>query len=55
MSVDYENQGDYVPTVTHRIGTTLQDAGTQLLHGVQTFGSSVVGDLVREFSPNAAN
>ena len=55
VSVDYENQGDYVPTVTHKIGTALQDTGTQLLYGVQTLGSSVVGDAVREFSPNAAN
>lgn len=55
VSVDYENQGDYVPTTTHKIGTALQDAGTQLLHGVQTFGSSVVGDVVKGFSPKAAD
>ena len=55
VSVDYENQGDYVPTTTHKIGTALQDTGTQLLHGVQTLGSSVIGDVTRGFSPNAAN
>ena len=55
VSVDYENQGDYIPTATHRVGTALKDTGTQLLHGVQTLGSSVVGDVVKGFSPNAAN
>ena len=55
VSVDYENQGNYVPTVTHKVGTAIGDVGTQLLHGVQTLGSSVVGDVVKGFSPNAAN
>ena len=55
VSVDYENQGDYVPTTTHKIGTALQDTGTQLLHGVQTLGSSIVGDAIKGFSPDAAN
>ena len=55
VSVDYENQGDYVPTTTHKIGTAIGDVGTQLLHGVQTLGSSVVGDVVKGFSPKAAN
>ena len=55
VSVDYENQGDYVPTTTHKIGTALTDAGTQLLHGVQTLGGSVVGDVVKMFSPKAAD
>ena len=55
VSVDYENQGDYVPTTTHKIGTDLQDTGTRLLHGVQTLGSSIVGDAIKGFSPSAAN
>ena len=55
VSVDYENQGNYVPTVTHRVGTALKDTGTQLLYGVQTLGSSVIGDAVKGFSPNTAN
>ena len=55
VSVDYENQGDYVPTTADKIGTALSDGGTKLLHGVQTFGSSVVGDVVKEFSPKAAD
>ena len=55
VSVDYENQGDYVPTTTHKIGTALQDTGTRLLHGVQTLGSSIVGDAIKGFSPSAAN
>lgn len=55
VSVDYENQGNYVPTVTHRVGTALKDTGTQLLYGVQTLGSSIVGDAVKGFSPKAAN
>ena len=54
VSVDYENQGDYVPTTTHKVGTAIGDVGTQLLHGVQTLGSSVVGDVVKGFSPKAA-
>lgn len=53
--VDYENQGDYVPTTTHKVGTALADGATKLLHGIQTLGSSVVGDVVKEFSPKAAN
>ena len=55
VSVDYENQGDYVPTTAHKVGTTLTDGGTKLLHGIQTLGGSVVGDVVKEFSPKAAN
>ena len=55
VSVDYENQGDYVPTTAHKVGTAIGDVGTQLLHGVQTLGSSVVGDVVKGFSPKAAN
>lgn len=55
VSVDYENQGDYVPTTTHKVGTALKDTGTQLLFGVQTLGSSIIGDVVKGFSPNAAN
>ena len=52
VSVDYENQGDYVPSAT---SIALTDGATKLLHGVQTFGGSVVGDVVKEFSPEAAN
>ena len=55
MSVDYENQGDYVPSATHKVGTALTDGATKLLHGVQTLGGSVVGDVVKVFSPKAAD
>lgn len=55
VSVDYENQGDYVPTTTHKVGTALTDGATKLLHGIQTLGSSVVGDVVKGFSPKAAD
>ena len=55
VSVDYKNQGNYVPTTAHKVSTTLADTGTQLLHGVQTLGGSVVGDVVKMFSPKAAD
>ena len=55
VSMDYKNQGDYVPTTAHKVGTALTDGGTKLLHGIQTLGGSVVGDVVKEFSPKAAD
>ena len=55
VSVDYENQGDYVPTTIHKIGTEIGDVGTRMLHGVQTFGGSLVGDAVKAFSPKTTD
>lgn len=46
---------DYEPTTADKVGTVLQDAGTKLLHGIQTLGGSIVGDVVKGFSPKAAN
>ena len=37
-----------------KAATLLQDTGTQLLHGVQTLGGSVIGDAVNAVSPSAA-
>jgi hypothetical protein len=55
VSMDYKNQGDYVPTTAHKVGTALTDVATKLLHGIQTLGGSVVGDVVKGFSPKAAD
>lgn len=38
-----------------KVGKELQDFGSRMLHGLQTFGGSYVGDFIQGISPQAAN